>query len=68
MKSAALFAASAAAFLMFAPAVANAGAALDAIKQRGTLRCGVQGPSNPGFGVPDAQGRWSGFNVEICRA
>jgi general L-amino acid transport system substrate-binding protein len=68
LKSVALFAASAAAFLMFAPAAANAGAALDAIKQRGTLRCGVQGPSNPGFGVPDAQGRWGGFNVEICRA
>jgi general L-amino acid transport system substrate-binding protein len=32
------------------------------------LRCGVQAPSNPGFGVPDSQGRWQGFNVEICRA
>jgi hypothetical protein len=32
LKSVALFAASAAAFLMFAPAAANAGAALDAIK------------------------------------
>jgi general L-amino acid transport system substrate-binding protein len=50
------------------PTPAEAGAALDAIKQRGTLRCGVQGPSNPGFGVPNAQGRWEGFNVEICRA
>ena len=49
-------------------APAQAGAALDAIKQRGTLRCGVQGPSNPGFGVPDSQGRWQGFNVEVCRA
>ena len=68
MKIAALLAASAAVFIAFAPAIASAGAALDAIKQRGTLRCGVQGPSNPGFGVPDAQGRWGGFNVEICRA
>lgn len=60
-------AAAAAAYLTYAPA-AEAGASLDAIKQRGVLRCGVQGPSNPGFGVPDAQGRWGGFNVEICRA
>lgn len=48
--------------------MAEAGRDLDAIKQRGSLRCGVQGPSNPGFGVPNAQGQWSGFNVEICRA
>src|SRR5262245_45065516 len=46
---------------------AEAGALLDGIKQRGTLRCGVQGPSNPGFGVPDAQGQWTGFNVDFCR-
>ncbi|MCZ8310232.1 MAG: amino acid ABC transporter substrate-binding protein [Magnetospirillum sp.] len=68
MKFATIFAASAAAFFVFAPAAVLAGPALDAIKQRGTLRCGVQGPSNPGFGVPDTQGRWSGFNVDICRA
>jgi general L-amino acid transport system substrate-binding protein len=28
----------------------------------------VQGPSNPGFGVPNAQGVWEGFNAEICRS
>ncbi|MBN8938964.1 MAG: amino acid ABC transporter substrate-binding protein [Rhizobiales bacterium] len=49
-------------------APAEAGSTLDAIRQRGVLRCGVQAPSNPGFGVPDSQGRWQGFNVEICRA
>ena len=47
---------------------ASAGATLDAIRQRGTLKCAVQGPSNPGFGVPDNQGRWQGFNVDLCRA
>lgn len=62
------FAAAAAAMFAFAPIAAEAGRDLDQIKQRGTLRCGVQGPSNPGFGVPDSQGRWQGFNVEICRA
>ena len=65
----AIAAAAAAVLSMAVPsAPAQAGAALDAIKQRGTLRCGVQGPGNPGFGVPDSQGRWQGFNVEICRA
>ncbi len=53
---------------LFSASVAEAGRDLDAIKQRGTIRCGVQGPSNPGFGVPNAQGVWGGFNVEICRA
>ncbi|HYF06052.1 MAG TPA: amino acid ABC transporter substrate-binding protein [Acetobacteraceae bacterium] len=63
------WAAAAAALFAFAPlSEALAGRDLDQIRQRGTLRCGVQGPSNPGFGVPDSQGRWQGFNVEICRA
>ncbi|MBY0335762.1 MAG: amino acid ABC transporter substrate-binding protein [Acetobacteraceae bacterium] len=61
-------AAAAAAFFAMGPVEALAGRDLDQIRQRGTLRCGVQGPSNPGFGFPDAQGRWQGFNVEICRA
>lgn len=52
------FAAAAAAFMAFGPVEALAGRDLDNIRQRGTLRCGVQGPSNPGFGVPDSQGRW----------
>lgn len=48
--------------------LAHAGPVLNRIKERGALRCGVQGPSNPGFGEPDTQGRWSGFNVDFCRA
>jgi len=58
----------AASAFVFGPTAAEAGRDLDAIKARGTIRCGVQGPSNPGFGVPNAQGVWGGFNVEICRA
>jgi general L-amino acid transport system substrate-binding protein len=54
--------------MLFGTTVAEAGRDLDQIKQRGTIRCGVQGPSNPGFGVPNAQGVWEGFNVEVCRA
>jgi len=53
-----------------APAQAQApqaGAVLETIRQRGTLRCGVQGPSNPGFGAPDSRGVWQGFNIDLCR-
>jgi len=63
-----MLAAAAAAFVTFGVAEALAGRDLDQIRSRGTIRCGVQGPSNPGFGVPDSQGRWQGFNIEICRA
>ena len=45
----------------------QAGAVLDTIRQRGTLRCGVQGPSNPGFGALDSRGVWQGFNIDLCR-
>jgi len=63
-----MLAAAAAAFMAFGVGEALAGRDLDQIRSRNVLRCGVQGPSNPGFGVPDSQGRWQGFNVEICRA
>ncbi|KPH74058.1 MULTISPECIES: amino acid ABC transporter substrate-binding protein [Bosea] len=37
------------------------------IKTRGTLTCGV-GPGLAGFGIPDAQGVWSGLDVDLCKA
>src|ERR1700730_13460984 len=45
---------------------ANA-AMLDTIKQRGSLNCGANGQL-PGFGLPDAQGHWTGLDVDLCRA
>src|SRR5580704_3859236 len=45
-----------------------AGAAtLDTVKQRGALNCGANGQL-PGFGLPDAQGNWTGLDVDFCRA
>ncbi|WP_040611018.1 amino acid ABC transporter substrate-binding protein [Oceaniovalibus guishaninsula] len=45
-----------------------AGAAtLDDVKQRGTLNCGVV-TGLPGFGAPNANGEWEGFDVSMCRA
>jgi len=44
-----------------------AGPTLDKVKQAGQVRCGV--PTGiAGFAAPDSQGRWSGFDVDICKA
>ena len=40
---------------------------LNTVKSRGTLNCGSNG-SLAGFGLPDAQGKWSGLDVDFCRA
>ncbi len=36
-------------------------------KRRDAVLCGVN-TGLPGFSNPDAQGKWSGFDVDICRA
>src|SRR5262252_5149640 len=46
---------------------AHAGPTLDKVKQNGQISCGV-GTGIAGFGAPDSQGRWAGFNIDICRA
>src|SRR3984893_2427284 len=46
---------------------APAGPTLDKVKQAGQISCGV-GTGIAGFGAPDSQGRWAGFNIDICRA
>jgi len=46
---------------------AEAGPTLDKIKQAGSVTCGV--PTGvPGFAQPDSQGKYTGFDVDICRA
>ncbi len=40
---------------------------LDAVKQRGTVACGVS-TGLPGFSDRDDKGNWSGFDVDFCRA
>jgi len=48
-------------------APALAGPTLDKIKQAGAVTCGV--PTGvPGFAQPDNQGKYAGFDVDICRA
>ncbi|HEX6441255.1 MAG TPA: amino acid ABC transporter substrate-binding protein [Stellaceae bacterium] len=46
---------------------AQAGPTLDKVKQAGAVVCGV--PTGvPGFAQPDNQGKYAGFDVDICRA
>jgi len=40
---------------------------LKTVKDRGILNCGANG-TLAGFGLPDAQGNWTGLDVDICRA
>ena len=46
---------------------AYAGKTLDAIKQRGQLVCGVN-TGLAGFSQADAQGQWTGLDVDNCKA
>ncbi len=46
---------------------AQAGPTLDKAKQAGSITCGV--PTGvPGFAMPDSQGKYSGFDIDFCRA
>jgi general L-amino acid transport system substrate-binding protein len=42
-------------------------ATLKAVQDRGVLNCGSNGQL-AGFGMPDPQGNWTGFDVDFCRA
>ena len=57
--------------LALAAAVGFAGSAsaqtLNTVKATGNLNCGANGTLG-GFGLPDAQGNWTGLDVDFCRA
>jgi general L-amino acid transport system substrate-binding protein len=46
---------------------AHAGKTLDAIKARGQVVCGVN-TGLAGFGAADSAGKWTGLDVDVCRA
>lgn len=58
-----------AAFGAVAALVAGSASAgtLDNVKQKGFLQCGSN-TGLAGFGQPDAQGNWTGLDVDFCRA
>jgi general L-amino acid transport system substrate-binding protein len=47
---------------------AAAQSTLEAVKARGSLICGVNGSGLAGFATVDANGAWSGFDVDFCKA
>ncbi|MFO7549445.1 MAG: transporter substrate-binding domain-containing protein, partial [Acidimicrobiia bacterium] len=46
---------------------APSGATLAAVQQRGSVRCGVN-EAVPGFGFVEADGTFSGFDIDFCKA
>jgi general L-amino acid transport system substrate-binding protein len=53
---------------VLALAAGEAGAqTLNKVKERGTLVCGVN-QGLLGFSMPDGNGNWAGFDVDLCRA
>ena len=48
-------------------APAHAGKTLDAVKARGQVVCGVN-TGLAGFGAADSNGKWTGLDVDVCRA
>ncbi len=46
---------------------AHAGKTLDGIKARGQVVCGVN-TGLAGFGAADSNGKWTGLDVDVCRA
>ena len=56
-----------AAVLGAAAASAATAQTLNTVKSRGMVHCGANGTLS-GFGLPDAQGRWTGLDVDFCRA
>ena len=52
---------------LFISTGAMAGKDLDTIKARGALICGI-GQGTAGFMLQDSQGKWTGLDVDVCRA
>jgi len=62
-----LTATAAAVVLLTTAGAAYAGKTLDAIKERGFIKCGVS-DGLPGFSSTDEKGNFNGIDVDICRA
>ena len=53
--------------LLLAAGTAQAGNTLNAVKERGYVKCGVS-EGLPGFSYADAKGNYSGIDADVCRA
>ena len=55
------------AFAVFASVPASAGPTFDAVKAKGFVQCAVN-TGLAGFSFPDNQGKWTGLDVDLCKA
>ena len=53
--------------LALAPSPASAGTTFDAVKAKGFVQCAVN-TGLAGFSFPDNQGKWTGLDVDLCKA
>jgi general L-amino acid transport system substrate-binding protein len=67
MKFAKIMAASAAIVGLSVAASAHAGKTFDAVKAKGYVQCGVS-TGLPGFSSVDSSGKYTGLDVDVCRA
>jgi general L-amino acid transport system substrate-binding protein len=59
--------AASAALLCVVALPASAGQTFDAVKAKGYVQCAVN-TGLAGFSFPDSQGKWTGLDVDLCRA
>jgi general L-amino acid transport system substrate-binding protein len=67
MKKIMISALAAAATLFAVVSQAHAGTTLDAVKKKGFVQCGIS-DGLPGFSYADASGKFTGIDVDVCRA
>lgn len=67
LKSLAVLALTGTAILSTAPAFAEDGPTLKAVKERGEVLCGVH-QGRYGFAIADSESKWKGLDVDFCRA
>ncbi|WP_027135939.1 amino acid ABC transporter substrate-binding protein [Geminicoccus roseus] len=58
----------ASALIALGAAAAQAGPALDAVKSKGFVQCGVNVSGLPGFASVNDQNEWSGIDIDLCKA
>jgi len=61
-------AATAAFAVMAVGGTANAQQTLKSVKEKGFVTCGVGTGTSPGFAYLDDSGKWTGVDVDVCRA
>jgi general L-amino acid transport system substrate-binding protein len=68
MRLSHILAAGSALVVLGSAGAAEAGPTFDAVKQKGFVQCGANNSGLPGFATVDDTGKWSGLDIDVCRA